>query len=281
MAKFTVVTACRNAARYIEETVESVLQQTVFRSGQCELEYLVYDGASTDDTLKRLRPYESRGVKLVSEPDGGLYAALAKGLQQASGDYVAYLNAGDFYHPGGLSIAAECFELPGVDWLTGYSVTYNERSQLTRCLLPFRYQRRLLQCGAYGTLLPFVQQESTVWRRTLHACVDFERFAALRFAGDAYLWRCFSEAAELCIVRGHIGGFRIHKGQMSESLESYLREQRTFSRPITLADRWHAAAERVLRVLPERVSARLADRSTLVLFDHARQAWRRTPDLKP
>jgi hypothetical protein len=85
----------------------------------------------------------------------------------------------------------------------------------------------------------------------------------------------------LCIVRGHIGGFRIHKGQLSENLERYRREQRTFSRPIALADRWHAAAERLLRVLPERVSARLADRSTLVLFDHARQAWRRTPDLKP
>ena len=281
MAKFTVVTACRNAAQYIEETVESVLQQSVFRSGQCELEYLVYDGASTDGTQERLRPYESRGVRLVSEPDGGLYAALAKGLQKASGDFVAYLNAGDFYHPRGLEIAAECFELPGVDWLTGYSVTYNERSQLTRCSLPFRYQRRLLQCGAYGTLLPFVQQESTVWRRTLHDSVDFECFGALRYAGDAYLWHCFSQTAELCIVRGHIGGFRIHKGQISENLDGYFGELRSFSRSILISDRWHAAAERFLRLLPERVSAKIADRSMLILFDHARQLWRRTPYLNP
>ena len=281
MAKFTVVTACKNAARYIEETVESVLQQSVFRSGQCELEYLVYDGASTDGTLERLRPYEARGIRLVSEPDGGLYAALAKGLQRASGDYVAYLNAGDFLHTAGLGIAADCFQLPTVDWLTGYSVTYNDRSQLTRCSLPFRFQRRLLRCGAYGTLLPFVQQESTVWRRKLHASVDFSFFGGLRYAGDAYLWRSFSTVAELCIVRGHIGGFRIHKGQMSENLEGYLRELRSFSHPITLADRLHSAAERVLRALPERVSATIADRSMLILFDHARQAWRRTPYLNP
>ena len=281
MAKFTVVTACKNAARYIEETVESVLQQSVFGSGQCELEYLVYDGASTDGTLERLRPYEARGMKLVSEPDGGLYAALAKGLQRASGDYVAYLNAGDFLHTAGLGIAAECFQLPGVDWLTGYSVTYNDCSQLTRCSLPFRYQRRLLQCGAYGTLLPFVQQESTVWRRKLHASVDFGFLGGLRYAGDAYLWRSFSTVAELCIVRGYIGGFRIHKGQMSENLEGYLRELRSFSHPTTLADRLHSAVERVLRALPERVSATIADRSMLILFDHARQAWRRTPYLNP
>ena len=95
MAKFTVVTACKNAARYIEETVTSVLSQSVFLSGHCELEYLVCDGASTDGTQDLVRPYERKGVTLISEPDAGLYAALAKGLQRATGDYVAYLNAGD------------------------------------------------------------------------------------------------------------------------------------------------------------------------------------------
>src|ERR1043165_1694373 len=154
MAKFSIITVCRNAARYIEETVDSALSQPVFRSGRCDMEYLVFDGASTDATRDILARHEARGVKAVAEADTGMYAALAKGLQRATGDFVAYLNAGDFYHPGGLDIAAECFRLPGVNWLTGYAATYNDQSQFTASFLPFRYRSRLFECGAYGTLLP-------------------------------------------------------------------------------------------------------------------------------
>ena len=275
MAKFTVVTACKNAARYIEETVDSVLSQSLFRSGHAELEYLVYDGASSDRTREILRAYEPHGVRLVSEPDSGFYPALAKGLQRATGDYVAYLNAGDLLSPAGLAIAAECFELPGVHWLTGYTVTFNELSQVTRCTLPFRYRRRLIQAGAYGTLLQFVQQESTVWRRSLHACVDFQFLSSLRYAGDAYLWNRFSSVADLCVVRGHIGGFRVHKGQMSEDRDGYRRELRSFSRPPSIADRALALADAALGALPERIRESLTDRSLLIHYDHARQAWRR------
>jgi glycosyltransferase involved in cell wall biosynthesis len=281
MTSFTVVTACRNAARYIDETVTSVLEQSIFTSGQGTLQYLVYDGASTDDTLARLRPYERHGVTVVSEADGGLYSALAKALPQATGDYVAYLNAGDFLNPQGLGIAADCFALPGVDWLTGLSVTYNERSQLTACSLPFRYLPELIACGAYGRPLPFIQQESTVWRRSLQDTVDFAVLSRLRYAGDAYLWSRFATAASLHVVRGHIGGFRIHRGQLSENLQEYRREQRSFSRPMTVLDRLRCVRERLLMALPQRVSGTVADRSTLILYDHALQTWRKTPYLNP
>jgi glycosyltransferase involved in cell wall biosynthesis len=274
MAKFTVVTACRNAARYIEETVRSVLAQSVFRSGKAELEYLVCDGASTDATLELLRPFEREGVRVTSEPDSGFYAALAKGLQRATGDYVAYLNAGDLLHPAGLAIAAECFELPGVNWLTGYAAIYNEQSQLVRCWLPFRYRRPLFECAAYGTLLPFVQQESTVWRRSLQATVDFGALEKLRYAGDAYLWKCFATAAELFVVRGLIGGFRIHRGQISERLGEYRQELRSFSRASTPAERAQCLVERALWHLPERLKL-MANQATLIHYDHERQAWRR------
>ena len=274
MAKFTIVTACRNAARYIEETVESVLAQSVFRAGRAELEYLVCDGASTDGTLEILRPFERAGVRVVSEPDSGFYGALAKGLQRASGDYVAYLNAGDLLHPAGLSVAAECFELPGVDWITGYAAIYNEQSELVRCWLPFRYVRRLFECAAYGTRLPFLQQESTVWRRKLHATVDFGALEKLRYAGDAYLWKSFATAAELCVVSGLIGGFRIHRGQISERLGEYVRELRSFSRAPSPAERIQCLAEGMLWRMPHRLKL-MVNQDTMIHYDHARQAWHR------
>jgi glycosyltransferase involved in cell wall biosynthesis len=273
--KFTIVTACKDAARYIQETVDSVLSQTIFRSGRCDLEYFVYDGASTDGTLELLRAYESRGVNVVSERDTGMYAALAKGLQRASGDFVAYLNAGDFYHPGGLGIAADCFELAEVNWLTGYAATYNDQSQLTACFLPFRYRRQLFECGAYGTLLPFhLQQESTIWRRSLHATVDFNVLRQLRLAGDSYLWKCFASASELCVVSGHIGGFRVHPGQLSEHADEYRAEIRSFCRTPSARDLLQALADRAHWAAPERLRAR-ASRAALIYYDHLQRAWRR------
>ena len=276
MAKFTVVTACRNAARYIEETVRSVVSQPLFAFGRHELEYLVRDGASTDGTLEILRRYQERGVRVISQPDTGLYDALAKGLQAATGDYVAYLNAGDYFHPQGLSVAADCLEIADTAWLTGYAVAYNERSQVTRSALPFRYRRALFDCGAYGTLLPALQQESTLWRRSLHATVDFGFLAKLRYAGDAYLWRCFASAAEPSVVRGHIGGFRFHRGQISERMDEYVRELRSFCRAPGAVDRLRCAGDRFLWAMPEGVRG-YATRSSLILYDHPGQAWRRVP----
>lgn len=274
MPKFTVVTACRNAVRYIEDTVESVLQQSVFRSGRCDLEYLVCDGASTDGTLERLRLYESRGVSVVSEPDAGFYDALSKGLRRATGDYVAYLNAGDLLHPAGFDIAADCFALPGVDWVTGYGSVFNEKGQLTSCWLPYRYRRELFACGAYGLQLPFVQQESTLWRRRLHDALDFAALRALRYAGDAFLWQCFAKAAELHVARGLIGGFRIHAGQISERMREYREELRGFSRAATLAERLLCLSDRALWWAPEQVKLRV-NRDTLLRYDHARGVWGR------
>lgn len=269
--KFTVVTACRNAVSTIEETVKSVLAQ------KGEIEYLVCDGGSTDGTLERLRPYERLGIKLSSERDNGLYDALAKGLRQATGDCVAYLNAGDYFHPQGLAIAAECFGLPGVDWLTGYAVAYNERSQVTRSALPFRYRRALFECGAYDSQrLPALQQESTVWRRSLHATVDFDFLARLRYAGDAYLWKCFATRAEPAVVRGQIGGFRIHRGQISERLDDYVRELRSFSRSPGPMERLRFVSDRFLWAMPERIRG-IASRSSVIVYDHAGQTWRKVP----
>jgi len=244
----------------------------VFRSGQCELEYIICDGASTDGTLEILRPYEQQGVTVISEPDAGFYAALAKGLQRTTGEGVAYLNAGDVLDPAGLGIAAECFALPGVDWLTGYTAVCNERSQVTHCGLPYRYRRSLFACGAYGTFLPFLQQESTVWRRRLHAGVDFSVLQKLRYAGDSYLWKCFAALCELHVVRGLIGSFRIHQGQISERMDEYRRELKSFCRPASALERVQCLVDRALWAAPERVKAK-ANRSTLILYDHARQAW--------
>ena len=231
MKKISIITPCRNAERFIGETVESVLTQSAFTSGRAELEYLICDGLSDDRTVAiaeaAAQGFRHGSVRVISRADHGMYEALAGGLRQASGDLCAYINAGDFYAKGAFDVVLDIFASGRAEWLTGLSVNYNEQSQLVGVSLPYRYRTRLFACGAYDNrLLPFVQQESTFWSTRLHRQLDFERLAGFRRAGDYYLWHRFAEIAELKIVLSHLGGFRTHRGQLSQDLEAYRQEQR-------------------------------------------------------
>jgi glycosyltransferase involved in cell wall biosynthesis len=100
MIRFTVITITYNAEQVLERTLQSVLRQTY--EG---VEHLIIDGASKDGTLAMAEAYKQQsdasdsGHKVIikSEPDHGIYDAMNKGLTQAYGDYVVYLNAGDFF----------------------------------------------------------------------------------------------------------------------------------------------------------------------------------------
>jgi glycosyltransferase involved in cell wall biosynthesis len=100
MKRFSIITISYNAEAVIARTLESVLSQTYEK-----VEHLIIDGASTDKTLSIVEDYKRRsdasgmGHKVIiqSEPDHGIYDAMNKGLTQALGDYVLYMNAGDFF----------------------------------------------------------------------------------------------------------------------------------------------------------------------------------------
>src|SRR6202011_3513933 len=92
-------------------------------------QYLVCDGASTDGTLDMVRRIAGDEAEIVSEPDRGMYDALAKGLRRATGDVVAYLNAGDLYAPTALDVVADVFEQNEVSWITGCQGEHNEQGQ--------------------------------------------------------------------------------------------------------------------------------------------------------
>ena len=100
MIRFSVVTITYNAAKVLQRTLDSVRNQTY--EG---VEHLIVDGASKDQTLTMAEQYKQQSdasdnghqVIIQSEPDHGIYDAMNKGLTQASGDYVVFLNAGDFF----------------------------------------------------------------------------------------------------------------------------------------------------------------------------------------
>lgn len=90
--KLSIITVCFNSAATIRDAVDSVLAQQ-----GVELEFIVIDGQSTDDTVQLLQGYGDRITHLVSEPDEGIYDAMNKGVALASGDVVGILNSDDFY----------------------------------------------------------------------------------------------------------------------------------------------------------------------------------------
>ena len=104
MRLFSIVTVTWNAAQVIAPTLNSVREQSC-----SDFEYLVVDGASTDNTLQLVREAAIEGTRIFSEPDKGLYDAMNKAIGLARGKYLIWLNAGDrFAAPDSLARLAAC-----------------------------------------------------------------------------------------------------------------------------------------------------------------------------
>lgn len=91
--KITVATVCYNSADTIKKTMDSVLGQSYG-----DLEYIIVDGASTDETMSYVREYQKKyDIVVISEPDKGLYDAMNKAADMATGKYILYMNSGDIF----------------------------------------------------------------------------------------------------------------------------------------------------------------------------------------
>ena len=92
----SIITVCFNSAKTIRQTIESVLNQTY-----TNIEYILVDGKSTDDTIEIIKEYVPKFVengiiyRWISEPDNGIYDAMNKGIKMATGEWVNFLNCGD------------------------------------------------------------------------------------------------------------------------------------------------------------------------------------------
>ncbi|MEF1339438.1 glycosyltransferase, partial [Vibrio rotiferianus] len=90
--KVSIITVCYNSAATIEDTIKSVISQTYQ-----DIEYIIVDGGSTDETNQIISSYSDFVDVHISEPDEGLYDAMNKGIQLANGDVVGILNSDDFF----------------------------------------------------------------------------------------------------------------------------------------------------------------------------------------
>ncbi|MDA3834764.1 MAG: glycosyltransferase family 2 protein [Spirochaetales bacterium] len=95
--KISIITVCYNSESTIRDTIESVLSQSY-----PDIEYIIVDGGSSDETVAIIDEYKDRIAIVVSEPDKGIYDAMNKGIKLATGDVVGILNSDDFYQNNGV-----------------------------------------------------------------------------------------------------------------------------------------------------------------------------------
>ena len=276
MSRITTVTAItpvRNGALLVGRTVSSITTQRAVTSGRVRLQYVLCDGASSDDTIgEATRAAGDVELEVLSEPDQGMYDALAKGFRRAEGDVVFYLNAGDALVPNALDVVLDLMERTQTKWLKGYDAYFTPEGFIVGVRLPFRFRPRLVQAGAYGRLLPMIQQESTFWRRELLDTVDLGVLASYRLAGDNYLWNRFATVQEMTIARVMLGGFCFHGAHLSDNLAEYKNEMRRHSGRLNPATLALALFDRVLWHAPDRIK-RAGNRRHLALYDRANDSW--------
>ena len=111
--KFSVITIVYNDCENIEKTILSVINQTYNN-----IEYIIIDGASIDGSIDIINKYQDKTSKIISEPDTGIYNAMNKGIYNASGDYIIFMNSGDKFSSNNIieSVAnnINCNKLPNI-----------------------------------------------------------------------------------------------------------------------------------------------------------------------
>jgi glycosyltransferase involved in cell wall biosynthesis len=212
--KISLVTPCFRAARFIRETIESVLSQE-----GVELEYGVVDGASTDGTVDIIRSYEARLAWWLSEKDRGQTDALNKGLPRTTGEILGFINADDVLLPGALSAVAAAFaEDPTLD------LVYGEVEWIDAEGRPQGHHAG--DISTLGEVLDlqrvwwasrqWVQPEVFFRRRLWERVGEFDTRYNLAFDFD-YWVRCFLAEARVKRLPRPLVQFRLHEAQKSSA----------------------------------------------------------------
>jgi len=153
--KISIITPSFNQGQFIEETIQSVLNQDY-----PNLEYIVIDGGSTDETLSILYKYSDK-LKWISEPDNGQTDAINKGLRMSTGDIIAYLNSDDMYEPNILREIAGLFSKHAdIAMIYGDVIHINERSEFIEYLQTGEVDLERYLMGIF-----YIPQPSVFFRR--------------------------------------------------------------------------------------------------------------------
>ena len=195
--RISIVTPSYNQGQFIEETIRSVLLQ-----GYPDLEYIIMDGGSTDDSVEIIRKYKQWLKYWQSTPDNGFATALNSGFQHTTGQIVAWINSDDGYLPEAFEAVSNSIASPTKCFIFG---NYHVRS---------RNQVALVRTGPVRKIYSFVggmvPQHSAFWTKDIHLDLDQKIHAWI----DYELWiRVLPLAKRIVRVNKYIAFVNIHENQ--------------------------------------------------------------------
>jgi glycosyltransferase involved in cell wall biosynthesis len=211
----SIVTPCFNSARFLEETIQSVLSQDY-----PHIEYLVMDGGSSDGTLEILERYRGR-LRYVSEPDRGQADAINRGFRMTRGPIFSFLNADDTYLPGAISTVVRHMQAhpeAGVVYGEGYHISAIGETISRYPTQPFDPERFERQC--------YICQPASFLRREVFEAVGMLN-PQLDFALDYDLWIRVARRFPMLKIDEYLARSRMHPenktlGQLNEVFQEVI-----------------------------------------------------------
>lgn len=207
--KVSIITVVYNDVAHIGQTIENVLKQTY-----PALEYIVVDGESTDGTLDVIKGYDKQ-LSWHSGPDKGIYDAMQKGAHMATGEWILFLNSGDFFFsPEAIYRIYEQYEDRGEDFLLANSRYFNEYG--------YKDMKPAILTKSYYDAMP-VNHPSTFIRRTTQLRYPFN--LKYRNSADYYFFvEAFSNGATYCYFDQLLSLFDNRAGASTTHYDRSIRE---------------------------------------------------------
>ena len=216
LPKISIVTPSYNQGIFLEETILSVLSQNY-----PNLEYIVIDGGSSDDSVAIIQKHAPRLSYWESERDRGFGHAINKGFAKATGDILCWLNSDDVLLPGALLTIGTYFKThPNVGLVYGDRHIIDDQSNLIYRRHYFFYLRGQLR---YAKTFP---QECTFWRRSAFEKVGGNLHEELKYAIDLELWCRLSQVTTIRHIPVFLGAFRDQPQSKSSTLVDVGRSER-------------------------------------------------------